>query len=43
MAYRDFKDLPKRPAADKVLRDKAFIITNDQIYDGYERISINGI
>ena len=37
MAYGDFKDLPKRTAADKVLRDKAFKIASDQIYDGYQR------
>ena len=37
MAYRDFKDLPKRTAADKVLRDKAFKIASDQKYDGYQR------
>ena len=34
MAYGDFKDLIKRTAADKVLRDKAFKITSDQKYDG---------
>ena len=37
MAYEDFKDLPKRTAADKVLRDKAFKIASDQKYDGYQR------
>ena len=37
MAYGDFKDLPKGTAADKVLRDKAFKITSDQKYDGYQR------
>ena len=37
MAYGDFKDLHKRTAADKVLRDKAFKIASDQKYDGYER------
>ena len=37
MAYRDFKDLTKRTAADKVLRDKAFRIASDQKYDGYQR------
>ena len=37
MAYGDFKDLAKRTAADKVLRDKAFKIANDQKYDGYQR------
>ena len=37
MAYRDFKDLAKRTAADKVLRDKAFNIANDSNHDGYQR------
>ena len=37
MAYRDFKDLAKRTAADKALRDKAFKIASDQKYDGYQR------
>ena len=37
MAYGDFKDLAKRTAADKVLRDKAFKIARDQKYDGYQR------
>ena len=37
MAYGDFKDLTKRTAADKVLRDKAFKIVSDQKYDGYQR------
>ena len=29
--------LPKRTAADKVLRDKAFKIASDKKYDGYQR------
>ena len=37
MVYGDFKDLAKRTAADKVLRDKAFKIASDQKYDGYQR------
>ena len=37
MAYGDFKDLPKRTAADKVLREKAFKIASDRKYDGYQR------
>ena len=37
MAYGDFKDLPKRTAVDKVLRDKAFNISKDSKYDGYQR------
>ena len=35
--WRDFKDLAKGTAADKVLRDKAFKIASDQKYDGYQR------
>ena len=37
MTYGDFKDLTKRAATDKVLRDKAFKIGSDQKYDGYQR------
>ena len=37
MAYGDFKDLLKRIAADKVLRDKAFKIASDEKNDGYQR------
>ena len=37
MDYGDFKDLAKKTAADKVLRDKAFQIPSDQKYDGYQR------
>ena len=37
MAYGDFKDLAKRTAADKVLRNKEFKIASDQKYDGYQR------
>ena len=37
MAYRDFKDLEKRTASDKVLRDKAFNIAKNPKYDGYQR------
>ena len=36
MAYRDFKDLKKRIAAD-VLRDKAFNIAKNPKYDGYQK------
>ena len=36
-AYGDFKDLAKRTTVDKVLRDKAFKISSDQKYDGYQR------
>ena len=37
MAYGDFKDLNRRPAADKVLRDKAFNIAKNPKYDWYQR------
>ena len=37
MAVGDFKDLAKRTAAGKVLRDKAFKIVSDQKHDGYQR------
>ena len=36
-AYSDSKDLTKRTAAEKVLRDKAFNIAKDLKYDGYQR------
>ena len=36
MPYGDFKDLPRRTASDKVLRDKAFNIAKDEKYDGYQ-------
>ena len=36
MAYGDFKDLNRRTAADKVLRDKAFNIAKDPKSDGYQ-------
>ena len=32
MTYGDFKDLPRRTAADKVLRDKAFDIAKNSRY-----------
>ena len=37
MAYGDFKDLKKRTAGDKVLRDKACNNAKDPKYDGYQR------
>ena len=37
MAYGDFKDLPRRATSDKILYDKAFIITKSPKYDGYPR------
>ena len=37
MAYRDFKDLTKRTTSEKILRDIAFNITENQKYDEYRR------
>ena len=37
MASRDFKDLKSRTFSDKVLKDKAFNITKNRKYDGYQR------
>ena len=37
MAYRDYKDLSRRTAADKVLRDKAFNVAKNSKQDGYHR------
>ena len=34
MTYGDFKDLAKRTAADKILRNIAFKIASDKKYDG---------
>ena len=36
-AYSDSKDLIKRTAADKILRNRAFNIVKDPRYDGYQR------
>ena len=38
MAYGDFKDLARRTASDKVLRNKAFNIAKNLKYDGYQRV-----
>ena len=37
MPYGDFKDLARRTASDKVLRDKAFNIAKNPKYDEYQR------
>ena len=37
MAYGDFKDLTRRTASDKILRDKPFNIAKNPKYDGYQR------
>ena len=36
ISYRDFKDLPRKTASDKVLRDKAFNISENPKYDEYQ-------
>ena len=37
MSYGDFKDLARRTASDKVLRNKAFNIAKNRKYDGYQK------
>ena len=37
MAYGGLKDLARRKASEKVLRDKAFNIAKNPKYDGYQR------
>ena len=37
MAYGDFKDLKRRTASDKVLRDKEFNVAKNPKHDGYQR------
>ena len=37
MTYGNFKDLTGRIASDKTLRDKAFNISKNRKYDGYQR------
>ena len=37
MAYEGFKDLERRTAADKVLRDKVFNIAKNSKYNRYQR------
>ena len=37
MANGDFKDLTRRAASDKILRDKAFGIAKSPKYNGYQR------
>ena len=36
MAYLDFKDSARRKTSDKILCDKAFNITKNSKYDGYQ-------
>ena len=37
MAYGDFKNLPRKTAVDKVLRDEGFNITRGTSYHKYQR------
>ena len=37
MVYGDLKDLSRRTASDKILRDKAFDIAKNRKYDEYQR------
>ena len=37
IVYGDFKDLPRRTAFDKVLHNKAFNISKNLKYDGYQK------
>ena len=37
MVYEDAKNLTRRTASDKILRDKAFNIAKNPKYDGYQR------
>ena len=37
LAHGDFKDFPRRTAAERVLRDKAFNIAKNAKYDEYQR------
>ena len=37
MVYWDFKDLTRRTTSNKILRDKAFNVTENQKYDRYQR------
>ena len=38
MAYGDFKDLPRRTAVDKVLRDKSYNIAKKPKCDEYQKV-----
>ena len=38
MVYGDFKDIKRRAASDKSLRDKALNIAKNPKYDGYQRV-----
>ena len=37
MAYGDFKNLTRRTASDRILRDEPFDIAKNPKYDGYQK------
>ena len=37
MANEDFKELPRRTASNKILRNKAFHFAKNSKFDGYQR------
>ena len=39
MTYGDFKDLPRRTASNKILRDKAFNIAKNTKYNEHQKNS----
>ena len=41
MVYGDFKDLTRRTASDKILRDKAFNVANTQDINLYKKLRCN--
>ena len=43
MAYGDFKDLARRTASDKLLRDKVFNFAKNYKYDGFEWACFYGL
>ena len=41
ITHGDFKDLPRRTASDKILRDKSFNIAKNPNYGGYQRVLVS--
>ena len=41
ITHGDFKDLPRRTASDKILRDKSFNIAKNSKYGGYQRVLVS--
>ena len=40
MVYKDFKDLLRRTASDKLLHDRALNVSSDPRYDRYQRYQL---